>query len=150
MANTFSNLLYHVIFSTKNRLPLISESFRDDLYKYIGGIVRTDRGLLLEIGGVSDHVHLGLKLKTDVSVADIVRRIKGGSSKWLNESLKNKGRFSWQDGYGIFTVSESQWDNLGGYIRNQENHHHKKTFQEEYLELLRLNNIEFDERYLWN
>lgn len=149
MANTYSNLLYHVIFSTKNRLPLITAEQRGDLYKYVGGIIRNERGTLIEIGGLPDHVHVAMCLKTDISVADILRHIKGGSSKWLNERRQNGGRFRWQDGYGAFSVSESRLQSVCAYIRNQENHHRKKTFQEEYLDLLRFHNVTFDERYLW-
>ena len=150
MANTYSNLLYHVIFSTKGRLPLISASRKEDLYKYIGGIVRNERGTLVELGGMPDHVHLVLRCKTDTSIADIVRHIKGGSSKWLNERLGNADKFGWQTGYGVFSVSESQLSHVIGYIRNQESHHRKTTFQEEFLDFLKINNVEFDDQYLWN
>lgn len=150
MANTYTNLLYHIVFSTKNRLPLISPEWQQELYQYIGGIIRGERGILIATGGMPDHIHLAAKLKTDVALSDMLRRIKANSSKWINEKFSNKSRFAWQDGYGAFTVSESQLDQVIHYIHNQESHHRKKTFQEEYLEFLKLNNIEFDERFLWN
>lgn len=150
MANTYSNLLYHIVFSTKGRLPLISSKWQQELYQYIGGIIRNANGILLECGGMPDHIHLAIKLKTDSTVSDMLRQIKGSSSKWLNERLENRERFGWQDGYGAFTISESQLNHVINYIRGQEEHHRKKTFQEEYLDFLKLNNVEFDERYLWN
>ncbi len=149
MANTYSNLLYHLVFSTKQRLPLILPEWQSELYQYIGGIIRNERGSLIEIGGTSDHVHLIVKLKTEMILSDLLRHIKGGSSKWLNERLGNQSRFAWQDGYGAFTVSESQLGKLIEYVRNQEEHHRIKTFQEEYLDFLKHNAIEYDEKYLW-
>lgn len=150
MANTYSSLLYHVIFSTKGRLPLIQENIRNDLYHYIGGIVRNDHGTLIEVGGMPDHIHLALGLKTDTTISAILRNIKGGSSKWLNERFKNQDRFGWQDGYGVFTVSVSQLSTVIHYIRGQAEHHRKKTFQDEYLEFLKCHNVEYDDHYLWN
>lgn len=150
MANTYSSLLCHFVFSTKNRMPLIVENQRDDLYTYIGGIIRNERGTLIEIGGVPDHIHIALSLKTDISVADMLRHIKGGSSRWLNERPHGRGKFAWQDGYGAFSVSESRLRSVCAYIRNQEIHHRRKTFQEEYLEFLRLHNVTFDKLYLWS
>ena len=150
MANTYSNLLFHVVFSTKNRLPLIQTSFKRDLYSYIGGIIRNKKASLIEIGGMPDHVHLLMKLKTDMAVSDILRHIKRGSSKWINSHMENESKFAWQDGYGVFTVSESQTESVTHYIRNQAEHHCRKTFQEEYLDFLKRHRVEFDERYLWN
>jgi len=150
MANTYSNLLYHIVFSTKQRLPLILPEWQTELYQYIGGIIRNERGSLIEIGGTKDHVHLIVKLKTDRILSDLLRHIKGGSSKWLNEGLVNQAKFAWQDGYGAFTVSESQLGKLVEYVRNQEAHHRIKTFQEEYLDFLKLNAVEYVEKYLWD
>lgn len=144
-----TNLLYHVVFSTKSRKPLITESLCNEIHKYIGGIIRGEGGILLEIGGMPDHIHLALKFKADHSVADMMRRIKANSSKWVNEHNKISGRFSWQSGYGAFTVSESQADAVIDYIRRQNEHHRKKTFQEEFVQLLDRHGIQYDERYIW-
>lgn len=108
MASTLTNLLYHIVFSTKNREPVITAPIRTDLYKYIGGIIRGEDGVLLEIGGISDHVHLVTRLESKHSVADMVRIIKSKSSKWLNAHPKSPGRFKWQRGYAAFRVSASQ------------------------------------------
>ena len=148
MAATFANLLYHIVFSTKNRLPLIHEEIRGDLYGYMGGILRGEGGILLEIGGMPDHVHLLAKMKTDVAVADMVKKTKGRSSKWLNERPDFKERFDWQAGYGIFSVSASVADRVRRYIRHQEEHHRRVTFRDELITLLERNGIPYDERYL--
>lgn len=148
MGSTYTNLFYHIIFSTKHRQPLISSVLREELYKYIGGIVRGEGGLLIEIGGVADHLHLVLKLRANISVADMLRRIKANSSKWINEREDQKTKFQWQDGYGAFSVSKSQLDVVVHYIRNQEEHHRKKTFKEELVEFLKKQKIEFKEEYL--
>lgn len=148
MANTFTNLLYHIVFSTKDRIPVIHEGMRERLYEYMGGIIRGERGVLLEIGGVPDHVHLLVKLKSDMAVAEIVRLVKSNSSKWLNELEGARGRFEWQTGYGAFSVSESQARKVRQYIRTQESHHAKVSFRDELIGLLEKHGIEYDERYL--
>jgi putative transposase len=148
MAGTYTNLLYHIIFSTKERRQLITPTIEGELYSYVGGIVRGVGGVQLEIGGVADHIHLLVKFKPTLSISDAVRDIKANSSKWLNERTKLY-KFGWQDGFGAFTVSESQVERIAAYIRNQKAHHLKETFQEELLELLKLNRVEYDERYIW-
>jgi putative transposase len=123
MASTFTKLLYHVVFSTKHREPLIRKPLRDDLYAYMGEIIRGEGGTLLEIGGIADHVHLVLLLRTEPSVAEMVKTFKAKSSKWVNaERMDFQGRFSWQVGYAAFTVSPSQLPKLIQYVRNQEEH----------------------------
>jgi len=149
MADSLTNLLYHIVFSTKNREPLIREAFRDELEKYIAGIIRNEGGILLGIGGRPDHLHLIAKLRPDRSVAEMVRLIKANSSKWVNEHHGEPGRFAWQSGYGAFSVSQSQLDALRAYVANQAEHHRVRSFQEEYREFLIKHDIEFDERYLW-
>jgi putative transposase len=149
MAATLTNQLYHIIFSTKDREPLIQESFRDELEKYIAGIVRNDGGILLRIGGMPDHLHLIAKFKPDRSVAEMVRLIKANSSKWVNECHGEPGRFAWQSGYGAFSVSLSQFDALQAYVANQHEHHRTRTFQDEYRDFLNKHGIEYDERYVW-
>jgi REP element-mobilizing transposase RayT len=149
MPSTYSNLLYHIIFSTKQREPLITSALRGELYLYVAGILRGQDGLPLEIGGMPDHLHLVIRIRPDVSVSDIVRLIKANSSKWANERPNAPGRFAWQRGYGAFTVSVSQLESVRQYVRNQEEHHRTRTFQEEFVEFLKRHGIEFDERYLW-
>jgi putative transposase len=148
MASTFANLLYHLVFTTKGRAPLIREDLRDDLYAYLGGILRGERGILLAIGGMPDHVHLLAKLKTDVAVSVVVQKVKAKSSKWLNEKKISPERFEWQGGYGIFSVSESMADQVRRYIQGQEQHHARVSFRDELVSLLNRNRIPYDERYL--
>ncbi len=150
MAGTFTNLLYHIVYSTKHRRSLIQSPLRDELYKYIGGIIRAEKGILLEVGGMPDHVHLVTRFKADSSVAEMLRLIKCNSSKWANERPDRTEAFEWQTGYGAFTVSESQLAAVRNYVRNQEEHHRHRTFQEEFTELLRKHSIEFDPRYVWD
>jgi putative transposase len=150
MPSTHTNLLYHVIFSTKCRIPLITNNLQDELYRYIGGIIRAEGGVSLEIGGISDHVHLLVKFKPAISVSEMLGRIKANSSKWANENKMKLRKFGWQEGYGAFSVSESQINPIVKYIRSQEVHHRKQTFQEEYVALLKKHGIEYDEKYLWD
>jgi putative transposase len=148
MATTFANLLYHIVFTTKDRLPSIHGDVREPLYEYIGGIIRSEGGILLEIGGTPDHVHLLAKFKTDIAVSAMIQRIKGKSSKWLNNRDDSAGRFEWQSGYGIFSVSESVAERVRIYIRGQEEHHRRVPFKDELIALLQRNRIPYDERYL--
>ena len=120
MAGTFTNLLYHLVFSTKDRVPLISEKLQQDLYEYIGGIIRGEDGVLLEIGGMSDHVHLLTKFKPVKSVSEMLNRIKAKSSKWANEKKLIEQNFAWQAGYAVFSVSESQVAPVRLYLQGQE------------------------------
>jgi putative transposase len=149
MASTYTNLLYHVVFSTKERRRLIVPSIEVELHKYIGGIVRGFEGSLLEAEGDFDHRHLLIVLKPKFALSDVVRDIKAGSSAWLNEKTRSLHKFGWQDGFSAFTVSESQLPRVGRYIRNQKTHHKRTDFKAELRELLAKNRIEFDERYLW-
>jgi REP element-mobilizing transposase RayT len=150
MAATLTNLLYHIIFSTKDRQPLIQDSFRDELEKYLAGIIRNHGGILIDIGGMPDHVHLITKFKANRSVAEMVRLIKANSSKWVNERDGQSVRFEWQTGYGAFTVSQSRIQTLRRYVRNQAKHHRTRSFQDEFRAFLDKQGIEYDERYLWD
>ena len=150
MGDTYTNLIYHIIFSTKARLPLITSNLQEELYKYIGGIIRGENGILIAIGGVPDHIHIAAKFRANISVSDMLRRIKANSSKWANERLQNEAKFQWQNGFSAFTVSESQLDGVVGYIENQQEHHRKKTFQEEVVEFLDRQKILYNEKYLWD
>ncbi|MFA4943324.1 MAG: IS200/IS605 family transposase [Lentisphaeria bacterium] len=149
MANTFTNLLFHIIFSTKNREPVIAPEFRPELFAYIGGIIRAENGILLAAGGMFDHVHLLAKLPPAMAVAEMVRHIKGGSSTWINEEKRVIGHFAWQAGYGAFSVSESATANVKTYIENQQEHHKVCSFQEEFVAFLKKHGISYDERYIW-
>ncbi|MDX1963553.1 MAG: IS200/IS605 family transposase [Pirellulales bacterium] len=147
--STYTNLIYHLVFSTKNRIPLIKSEIQGELYAYIGGIVKSEGGNFLEIGGIADHVHILLRIKPIMALAQMLNRIKANSSRWLNEEKFKLRKFAWQEGYSAFTVSESQIPIIRNYIRKQAEHHRKKSFQEELLALLVKNNIAYDERYLW-
>jgi putative transposase len=150
MPSTFTNLLYHIVFSTKQREPLITEDFQEELYKYIGGIIRAEGGILLEIGGIDDHVHLLAKIKPSISISEMLNKIKANSSKWVNENQKTSRRFAWQEGYAAFTVSESQAPHVREYIRNQVEHHQKISFQEEFIAILEKHGVSYDPRYIWD
>jgi REP element-mobilizing transposase RayT len=148
MATTYINLLYHLVFSTKGRRPLIQPAICDELYAYMGGIVRAKGGVLLEIGGMPDHVHLVVKLPADLALAELLRVVKSNSSKWVNDRRGRGNPFAWQTGYPAFTVSESQLLRLRRYVQDQEAHHGRQSFQEELVALLERHGIEYDPRYL--
>ena len=145
----FTKLAYHIVFSTKYRQPLIRREFRDRLYEYVGGTIRGLNGHLIEIGGVEDHIHLLTSIPPTMALADAIRDIKAGASKWINELPGNTSRFEWQKGYAAFTVSHSQIEAVRKYFRNQETHYKKQTFEEEYVAFLRRHEIEFDPRFLF-
>jgi len=128
--STFTSLSYHVVFSTKYRKERIEDSFKDDMYSYIGGIIRGENGHLREIGGTSDHVHILAGFSPTIAVSEMVKRIKANSSKWLNEKRRPTKKFSWQAGYGAFTVSQSQIQVVRHYIETQESHQRQKTFND--------------------
>ncbi len=148
MATTYSNLLFHLVFGTKHRTPLIAPAWRDDLYSYIGGIVRQRRGTLLAAGGMPDHIHLLVKLPTDLCVAELVRDAKAISSGWRRESAD--AGFGWQTGFGAFTVSESVAPAVVKYIHAQQEHHQAQTFEAEFVELLNRHGIDYNLKYLWD
>jgi REP element-mobilizing transposase RayT len=129
---------------------MILPDITTDLYSYVGGVIRGEKGRLLQMGGTEDHVHILASFHPAVSVSDMLRRMKGNTSKWLNENRRLPFRFSWQRGYGAFSVSESMVDVVSKYIENQVSHHKKMSFQEEYLALLRKHNVQYDERYIWD
>ena len=133
----------------KYRQPLIHREFRVRLYEYVGGTIRGMKGHLIEIGGVADHVHLLTAIPPTLALSDAIRDIKAGASKWVNELPETRSRFEWKKGYAAFTVSHSQIGAVRRYLRNQETHHKQQTFEEEYIELLTLHEIEYDERYLF-
>jgi putative transposase len=141
---------HHCVFSTKERRPLITPTLRDRLWPFLGGIARQHKMKAIEIGGVADHVHILLSLPATMPIAKAMQLIKGGSSKWVHETFPEHRNFEWQEKYGSFGVSVSQLDKIIEYIKGQERHHRKLTFQEEFLALLKKHRIEYDERYLWD
>lgn len=150
MPQSFGCLNYHIIFSTKQRQPLLTADISNDLFQYIGGILRTNNGVLLSAGGMPDHVHLLGSLSREMSVAEAVRLIKTNSSSWMHETFSDQQGFAWQAGYGAFTVSYSNIGDVRDYLASQAEHHRVKTFKEEFLEFLRKHDLPFDERYLWD
>ena len=148
MANTYTQIHIHGVFAVQNRLSLIQKQWQDELYKYITGVISNNGHKLLQIGGMSDHVHVLFGMRPTQSLSDLMQDIKGNSSKWINEKRLVRGKFSWQEGYGAFSYGKSQIDRVIKYILQQEHHHKKRDFEEEYLELLKLFDIEFDVRYI--
>jgi putative transposase len=149
MAHTFTNLLTHAIFSRKDRAPLIDAELKAQLFPYMIGILRELKVKTLAINGVDDHVHLLFALPPSRSVAEVARILKTNSSQWVHESSTTRRMFGWQADYGAFSVSQSNVADVVEYIRGQEEHHRKKTFQEEFVVFLKKHGIEYDERYIW-
>jgi putative transposase len=149
MAHSLTKLLFHVVFSTSDRRPLIEGDLKARLFPYLGGIFRELGGGLLGAGGTPDHVHLLIWLPATVSVAEALRVVKTNSSKWVHQQWPAHRKFGWQTGYGAFSVSKSNAASVLKYIARQEEHHKKVSFQEEFLQLLQKHEIPYDERYLW-
>ena len=147
MSHTSGNILLHFIFSTQRRRPLI-KPVRDDLFAYLGGIVREMKGTGLIINGDVDHVHMLIRVRPVHSAAEIARVVKTNSSRWMRE--KHRSDFAWQTGYGVFSVSESSVAGVTEYIAGQQEHHKKRSFQEDFVAFLKKNHIECDERYIWD
>ncbi|MDT5156316.1 MAG: REP-associated tyrosine transposase [Acidobacteriota bacterium] len=148
MPHTFTSLLAHIIFSTKDRAPLIAADVQPQLHAYMGGILRELKATPLIVNGVNDHVHLLVGLPPTASVSDTLRLLKANSSRWLHETYRKP--FAWQSGYGAFSVSRSNLEAVRKYIAHQEEHHRRMSFKEEFMSLLRKHNIEFDEQFIWN
>ena len=144
---SYTNRLYHIVYATKERAPLITNPLRPRLHEYLGGTVRGLGGTALEINGTNDHVHILAKLRPTISVSDFISKLKSGSSGFAKR--QTAGRFAWQARYGAFTVSESQVERVRKYIRNQEEHHRKQSFEEEFRALLQTHRIDFDEAHPW-
>ena len=150
MANTYSQLFYHLVFSTKGRRPLIDQEIENRVWSYIGGIARKRDLSALQVGGIEDHGHTLVMAKPTIAPFKIPQWLKGESSRWINEEFPNLHKFSWQDGYGIFSVSKSQVPEVIEYIKNQREHHKGQTFEEEYISLLKLHGIDYDPRYIFD
>ena len=149
MANTFSQIYIQTVFAVSGRLSLISPDFREELHKYISGIIRKKDQKLISINGMSDHIHILIGLRPAMALAELVRDIKSDSSEWVNRKKLARGKFGWQEGYGAFSYGHSQLDTIIRYIQNQEKHHRRRSFKNEYLTLLRKFEIEFKEKYVF-
>ena len=150
MANTYSSLNIHYVFSTKNRVPMIVGDVKDRLWAFMGGIARENGMKARCIGGIADHAHLLISMPTTLSIAKGIQLIKGGASTWIHETFPEMEHFAWQEVYGAFSVSASHLAETIAYIENQEEHHRHKSFQEEYLAFLKKHEIDYNEKYLWD
>jgi REP element-mobilizing transposase RayT len=150
MPQSLACLYYHLIFSTKNREPTLGDALRPRLYEYVGGLLRAEKAILMAAGGMPDHVHLLVSLSPQTSISDALRLIKTNSSKWIHEAFPDLRGFSWQTGYGAFSVSFSRLSVVEQYIGSQQEHHQTVPFQDEFLSFLRRHGVSYDERYLWD
>ena len=150
MANTYSNLFYHIVFSTKRRVDLISREIEERVWAYLGGIARQHGLIAVIVGGIENHIHVLVLAKPKFAPSQIVQWLKGESSRWIHETFEGMRSFEWQDGYGIFSVSKSSVPDVVEYIKNQREHHAKQSFEDEYVARLKLNEIDYDERYLFD
>ncbi|HCT30558.1 MAG TPA: IS200/IS605 family transposase [Bacteroidales bacterium] len=150
MANTYTQLYIHIVFSPKNRDALIKKSWKNDLEKYITGIIQNNGHKLIAIGCMPDHIHILIGYNINHPIPDLVEKIKTSSNAWIRENKLSKFKFEWQKGYGAFSHSRSQLDIVVNYILTQEEHHSKKSFKEEYLDILNKNDIKYQDDYLFN
>jgi putative transposase len=149
MANTYTQIHLQVVFTVQNRECVIGSRWKNELYRYITGIIQNNGHKVLAINGMPDHIHILFGMRPTQSLSNLMQDIKGDSSKWINQKGVIKGHFSWQEGYGGFSYSKSHLDTVIDYIKNQEEHHHKKTFIEEYHEFLQKFEIDYDERFVF-
>jgi REP element-mobilizing transposase RayT len=149
MANTYTQIYIQIVFAVQGRQNLILSKYKDELYKYITGIIRNKSQKLITINGMSDHLHLLIGLKPTMALSDLIKVVKSDSSNFINSKNWFCGKFSWQKGFGAFSYSKSQLNNVIDYIQNQEIHHTKRTFKDEYIALLEKFNVEFDDKYLF-
>ena len=150
MSGTFSQIYIQIVFAVKGRQNLIHDSWKNDLHKYIAGIIKGKNQKPIIVNGMPDHIHAFVGLRPAMAIADLARDIKNNSSNFINDHQFVKGKFAWQEGYGAFSYSHSHIGNVYDYVLNQEKHHKKKTFKEEYIDLLRKFEIEHDEKYLFD
>ena len=150
MPGTYHSLKLHLVFSTKRRERWLTSDLRPRIHEYLGGIVRSEGGAVLAVGGVEDHVHLLVGWRTNVAIADLLRNLKASSSRWMHQTFPALSGFAWQEGYGVFSGSDSQGDRVREYIRTQEDHHRQRTFQEEFEAFLKAHGVEYEARYLWD
>jgi REP element-mobilizing transposase RayT len=149
MPHSYTVLYTHVVFSTKDRTPQIPTSLEERLYSYLGGILRDLNGRLLHVNGAEDHIHILISSPPTASLAELVGKVKGCSSKWIHETFSKRAKFAWQRGYGAFSVSQSQLPTVARYIARQKAHHAKTSFQDEFVRLLSRHGIQVDEQFLW-
>lgn len=149
MPNTYTQIHIQFVFAVKFRHGLISSSWKDELYQYITGIVQNNKHKLICINGMPDHIHILIGVRPHQSISDLMQDVKGGSSKWINEKKFLKGKFEWQQGYGAFSYSKSHVKDVVHYIQNQEQHHQKKTFLQEYVEFLENFEVEYEESFIF-
>jgi putative transposase len=149
MPQSYTNLLVHIVFSTKERQPWLEASMRPAVLDFLKGGIIDQSGIPLEINAVDDHVHILAKVRQDMALSDIVRDIKARSSGWIHRNYPNLSGFAWQNGFGAFSVSQSQVPQVRDYIQKQEEHHRNAPYQDEFVRFLTANEIEYDERYLW-
>jgi putative transposase len=149
MANSYTQIHIHFVFAIKFRHGIIQSKWKEDLYKYIAGIIQNNNHKLLAINGMPDHIHILIGLRPAQSISDLMKDVKQSSSKWINDNKLAEGHFEWQEGYGAFSYSESQINQVINYIQNQEMHHKKKTFKEEYLDFLEKFEIDYDEKFIF-
>jgi REP element-mobilizing transposase RayT len=149
MPNTYTQIHIHFVFAVKHRNAVINDSWKEELYKYIAGIIRNNEHKLIAIGGMPDHIHILIGVRPSQSISDLMQDVKGNSSKWINEKRYLNTKFEWQEGYGAFSYSKSQINDVVNYINNQETHHAKKSFKEEYLEILKKFEVDYDEKYVF-
>jgi len=150
MADTYTKIYVHVVFTVQGRQNLISKQNKDELYKYITGIIQNKKQKVIIINGMPDHIHILIGIKPDIALSDLIRDVKANASSFINEKRWVIGKFSWQEGFGAFSYSHSQLDSVANYIKNQEEHHSRKTFREEYLELLKKFDVEYDPKYIFD
>jgi REP element-mobilizing transposase RayT len=150
MANTFSKIYLHIVFTVKQRENLISDDWREELHKYITGIIHNRNQNLIVLNSVSDHLHMLIAIKPNIIVSNLIRDIKNNSSKFINKNGWVSGKFNWQKGFGAFSLGNSQTEKAVAYISNQKSHHQQNSFQEEYMKLLRIYNIDYDDKYVFD
>lgn len=148
MANTYSQIHIQVVFAVQNRESLIGSKWKNELYQYLVGIIQNHQHKVIAINGMPDHVHILIGLRPSQSISDLMQKVKGDSSKWINRKGFALGKFSWQEGYGVFSYGKSQIDDVIEYIKRQEIHHQRKTFKEEYLQFLEKFALDYDERFV--
>jgi REP element-mobilizing transposase RayT len=150
MPQSLANVLVHIIFSTKKRIPFIKPDIENELFPYLASIFKACHSPAHQIGGTEDHIHIVCSMSRTIAIADLLEAVKKSSSKWLKTKGDQFSRFAWQNGYGAFSIGQSQLPMVKRYIIGQRDHHRKKTFQEEFREFLQKYQIKFDERYVWD
>ncbi|OWK99571.1 transposase [Kaistella haifensis DSM 19056] len=150
MGQSLNKIYIHIVFSTKHRVPLISKEIEEELFSYLGGICKNLECNPIQIGGHKDHIHILCLLSKKIALMDLIEKVKTNSSKWIKTKGKEFENFYWQNGYGAFSVNPTEIEIVKNYILNQEEHHKKKTFQEEFLAFLKKYDVEYDERYVWD